>query len=240
MTADSDERIARYLDDEMEADERSTFEEQLEADWQLATRLAALREQDSAVRTAIEGLLAGRPLSLPAELARPVATLAEVRRPSRIASILRPGRRWAVPAALAASLAVVVLVSPLVRRATAPVSLQALESVAAGQSVALPDGRQLDAVLTFAASDGDWCREYAISDGTRGIACRRDGAWQSEVELAGASPATGTENPTGYTTAGAAEDAAIERAYARLGAAIPLGAEDEARVMRSGWTAKAN
>ena len=240
MIADSDKQIARYLDSEMAADERAAFEAELMVNGLLAARVSAWSQQDSAVRTAIDDLLEGRPLPLPAGQANSVTRLPDVRRLGRFGGLSQPVRRWAVPAALAASLAAIMLVPPLLWRDSSPTDLNVLDGVGSGQSVELADGRMLAAVLTFAASNGEWCREYAVSDGTRGIACRRNGQWQSEVAILGAGSAAESASVAGYTTAGTPEDAAIEEAYARLGAGTPLGAADEARVMDSGWTDQAN
>jgi hypothetical protein len=235
MTVQADEEaLSRHLDGEMDAAEHTRFAAALERDEHLAARYAAWQAQDRAVASAIEDLMAARPaLEFPSVRGEPVVQLDAARARRKALASRLSGHRWALPAAVAACLALVLIASPLLMPQAGPGEFAALETLPAGQTTELADGRRLNAVLTFAVPDGRWCREFAVSDGTRGIACRRDGVWQTEAKSEG-TPALSEAG--GFATAGVAEDLAIEQAYARLGGSVPLGLEDERRVIQSGWT----
>lgn len=242
---DRDERLARYCDGEMDAAERAAFEDDLARDPQLAEQLASWRRNDFDIGADFDAMMAdGAPERVSALLAgspsAQIVSLAD-ERSQGAASIAAPIRlrRWFVPGAIAASLAGVVLLGMLQLSGPNAPSLGELDDLPSGQSIALADGSEMTAVLTFADAEGRWCREYAIDTGVQGIACREHGMWAIETESSAA--AAPSSSPDGqYVTAGADAVAELDEAYARLGAGDPLGREQEQALMDSGWTLAAD
>jgi len=247
--------LACYIDGEMGQEDRANFESRCTAEPALAARLKAWRERDAAIAQDFAALLAAgdapniQPASGVAAASQPIDLAARRRqlKTGAIASARYPqfsGKRWAIPAALAASLAFVVLFSiPLLtQQGNSP--LAPLDTLATGQSAELADGQNLTPALTFAAADGRWCREYSLRPGansmaTSGIACREDGEWrvQGETETGGA-PAAGSAQ--GYATAGGSSSAPLDRIYDQLAPDDPLGPDDEARLIENGWIVPGN
>jgi hypothetical protein len=93
------------------------------------------------------------------------------------------------------------------------------------------------AVLTFRAKDGRFCREFEIlagSGGSTGIACRDNGEWRTEVML---SAAAALPDSNYYTPAGQSDEPAVAEVVERLIQGDPLSAQEEARILASGWRA---
>lgn len=231
---DTETLLARYIDGEMTSEESAAFEKRLAHDPLLAARFDAWARQDAAVTDDLAALLNAAPWDGlgPAASALPIDLAA--RRAEKLAN-----RRWFVPVALAASLALVALLSiPLMQVGGDP-SLAALDHLPSGQSLALEDGASITAVLTFASADGRWCREYARSQaktgGQTGIACRNGSGWQVEQEVGGAGHIPADQGQ-GYATVGAEESAVLDETYASLAASEPLSPQEEARLLQNGWT----
>jgi len=236
---DDETLLARFLDGDLDEAEIAAFEDRLEREPALAARLERWLANDGAVAQDIEAMLAAKPAPVPAPVMAVTATPIDLaaHRAAKAREAKPAARRWFVPASLAASLAAVGLLSLSVLRADDTSSLMALETLPAGQAIALADGGELTAVLTFAAADGRWCREFAISGQGSGIACREDGSWQAQGEMAEGTAATGDQTE-GYATAAGADPAALDDLYASLGAGDPLGPDDEAGLMQNGWTGR--
>jgi hypothetical protein len=113
-----------------------------------------------------------------------------------------------------------------------------LESTPSAELVNVPaDDAALRALLTFRAKDGRFCREFEILAGTRGstgVACRAQGKWHAEVVM---SAAAAPPSDNYYTPAGDSDEPAVSDVVDRLIRGDPLGAQDEARVLASGWEA---
>jgi hypothetical protein len=113
-----------------------------------------------------------------------------------------------------------------------------LESTPSAEVVNVPaEDAAMRAVLTFQAKDGRFCREFEVlasSGGSTGIACREDGNWRAEVLL---SASAGPPNSNYYTPAAASDEAAVAEVVERLMDGDPLSAQQEARVLASGWRA---
>jgi hypothetical protein len=115
-----------------------------------------------------------------------------------------------------------------------------LESTASADVINVPEqDAAMRAVLTFRAKDGRFCREFEVlasSEGSTGIACRDQDGWHAEVML---SAAVAPPNSNYYTPAGDAQsaEAAVAEVAERLMEGDPLSAEQEARVLASGWRA---
>lgn len=236
---DDDMLLARYVDNEMDEGERIAFEQDLAKSPALAARLDAWRMQDRAVAADISQMFDDLPYPHGLDQPASPSAISPVRPDRPVANRPPPGRqrKWLVPAALAASLALVVALSIQFTGSRGNMPLDALEQLPTGQSVALADGTNLTAVLTFASGDGRWCREYTIGVGA-GIACRTEGTWQAEVEVASAQQ-TPADSSTAYATAGVADNGALDAAYDRLRPGDPLGLAEEAAVMDDGWASAA-
>ncbi len=111
-----------------------------------------------------------------------------------------------------------------------------LERTASAQLVKIPgEDAAVRAVLTFRAKDGRYCREFEIladSGSSTGIACRQQGHWRTEVLASGAAIAT---DGNSYTTAGASDEAAVAEVFDGLAQGEPLSIEEETRVLAAGW-----
>lgn len=231
MLMDDELLLSRFLDGELDDAETAAFEQRLEREPVLAARLERWLANDRAAARDIDAMLAARPAPAMPDCAPPVS-LAEHRAAKQLKA-----RRWFVPASLAASLALAGLLSLSVLRSGEASPLDALETLPAGQSVTLADGGQLTAVLTFAAADGRWCREYALGGQGSGIACREDGGWTAQGELAGGAAAPAGDSQ-GYATAAGTDPAALDDLYASLGAGDPVSIDQEAGLMQNGWTTR--
>jgi hypothetical protein len=99
----------------------------------------------------------------------------------------------------------------------------------------LGDGRQVRPLLSFANTQGGWCREYIMMslEGStwRGVACRTEGQWTTEVlsieELAGST--------NEYRPAGVANSDQITRFIDTHSADIAISLEEEADLIVRNW-----
>ncbi|RLA60860.1 MAG: hypothetical protein DRR04_04555 [Gammaproteobacteria bacterium] len=99
----------------------------------------------------------------------------------------------------------------------------------------LSDGRQVRPLLSFANTQGGWCREYLLSEGGgmawHGVACRTEGQWTTEVlnteELAGSI--------NEYRPAGVANSDQITSFIATHSAGIALSLKQEADLIARNW-----
>lgn len=225
------ERMAAYLDGEMDEGQRNAFERECEADPTLAAELARFAQNDALLHEAFDA-----PMDEPVDAALLERMgLAEPKPGRAAANDDTPGwNRWGWPAGglVAASLALAVLF-------TGPSGMtpfeRALDQTPSGQLASLEEGVSLQPVLSFQAADGRYCREYVLAEGNAsesGIACRADGAWQ--VEFAGGD-GTILANPDRIEVASGADDASLDEVYARLGAGDPLGADAENNLISKGW-----
>lgn len=98
----------------------------------------------------------------------------------------------------------------------------------------LSDGRQVRPLLSFANKQGSWCREYLMSvEGTtwRGVACRTEGRWTTEV--LSAEELGGSTNE--YRPAGAVTSDQITLFINTHSADIALSLEEEADLIVRNW-----
>jgi hypothetical protein len=107
-----------------------------------------------------------------------------------------------------------------------------MEQLPSRSARTLPDGTRVTPVLSFAAKDGRFCREYTVSGSGGGIACKGPAGWTVEARSSsGAAPADAGV----IRQAGGPDGDALDAAYARLGASDPLSAEAERQLMEHGW-----
>jgi hypothetical protein len=249
----TDELLVAYVDDELDAAQRDMVSSVLDSNPALLRRAAEMRLARDLLREAFPL----RPdANVPAPIDAAASRLAEAcaRRAWRspLTFRFRYRRKYAVAAAVV--LCVTAAASYLVWRtgsepARLPVTAMmrigsdtalhgVLESARSAEVVNVPaEDAVLRAVLTFRAKDGRFCREFEIlagSGGSTGIACRDNGEWRAEVLL---SAAAAPPNSTYYTPAAEPDEPAIAEVVERLRQGDPLGAEEEARVLASGWRA---
>lgn len=234
--SDRDQWISAYLDGALDEAGMAAFEAALATDPVLAADLERLLGNDSLLRDAFAQPMHDVPDS--ALLAR--MGLAEQPPPAPVAANDNPPfwRGWRLPAAgaLAAALALAITVG--MPGGPAPMQFgPALDATASGQLARLEGGAELTPVLSFAAADGRFCREFTLggegSSGGNGIACRQGpGNWRVEALEPGAARLADSDS---IVLAGGADSAALAAVYDRLGAGDPLTLEREERLIAGDW-----
>lgn len=230
MTDEMQERLAAWLDGAMTEAEATEFEKLLDSDPELAERAVNWKANDQFIAGAFAPL-ADAPVD-PAMLER--LGLAEV--PLPVAANDNPpwwrGRGWALGGgALAASLALAVTLVGQGGNPARPDELSlALDNTPSLQTATLADGRTVQPRLTVRAKDGRWCREY-ISGDQDALACRGDKGWEVMASGKAAPQQAGGD----VALAGGEDGAALDAAYARIGASDPLEAQAEAELIKGGW-----
>jgi len=244
-----DERISAYLDGAMTGEEAAAFEADVGNDPALAERLVRWQGNDAMLRAGFEAApvddalvrrLALGPVAQ-SRSAEIVDLAARRRKPQTRDAGPRPDRRvWAAAAAvlLIAGLAIPALLgggSETRDLADSGAFQTALSELPSNKSAKLEDGSALTPVLSFAAADGRFCREFRHDESARsreGIACR-DRSWKIEGIAVAEAPADGG----GIQTAGGSGSAALDAVYGRLNPSDPFGADDEQRHIEDGWVA---
>ncbi len=239
MTEQDYELLSQYLDGELAAPEAQQLRKRLVAEPVLRASLDRLQKVNNKVKDAFDVPGAD---TVPAR----VVTMVENARTrsGRLSQQHRAG--WGL--AVAASLVVAsgLLLMPDWRQQTGdPLALSADDdalltyefeyspSRADGWDT-LSDGRQVRPLLSFANKQGGWCREYLMSvDGVtwRGVACRTQGRWTTEV--LSAEELGGSINE--YRPAGAADSDQITQFIDTHSADIALSLEEEADLILRNW-----
>lgn len=246
----SDEDLSAFLDGMLDHERSTALEARLDSDSDLAARLASLVAANDAVKGAFDA-----PLSEPVpdrfrtiiEAASQPIVQPSVVTPFPHRAKSRPAMDWRLP--LAAGFALVVgaigggigagLMTPTNSSVMARLG-PALHAAPSAQSVNLGDGETLKPILTFAAADGRYCREFELTqrgDGFVGVACLQDNVWQLEAMLA---TQTKSEIEGGYNQASGHAGAALDSVLTALGAGEPLSAEAEKDALRKGFVKPAN
>lgn len=236
----SDEQIAAYVDGELDPPARAALAAACATDAALAARV----DREQALRRRLAA-------AFDAELDEPVPQrlLDALRAPPAEVVDLAAARarrrpRWAWPewGAMAACLAIGLfigraLLGPaadpfehvdgklLARGVLAEALTQQLASEERpGAAVALP--------ISFAATDGRYCRSFVMSgESLAGLACRGGGGWELEL----LAPAGGAGPADGVRPAGSDLPPAVLRAVDERIAGEPLGAAAEREVRGRGW-----
>ena len=235
-SSERDERIAAYLDGAMSEAEAAAFEQALADDPALAADLECMAGNDSLLREAFAEPAVDQAFIARMGLVEPGSSAA----PTPLAANDNPPfwRRWSLPAggAIAAGLALVLSLT-LQQNSGTPGLSEALDATPSGQLASLEDGKSVTPMLSFAAGDGRFCREFAYrsSSGERGgIACRGSSGWQIEAWGEGAAQ---LPDPGEIALASGAGEGSLDEAYARLKAGDPLLAEQEKALIERGWQA---
>lgn len=229
MNSDDEDRLAAFLDGQMDEAEAAAFEARLASDPDLAARAETWLANDRRIATAFAPVI---DMPLPADLRAMLETRPA---PAFAANDNAPWwRRHALPlgGALAASLAALMMLAPKPDVTGQKDLSYALENGRSLSPVQLADGRQVTPTMTVRAADGRFCREFQTGD-TLGLACRKDGRWTVEAETKGGGP----DAQGNIAVAGGADAGALADAYARIGASDPLGAQEEDQVMKKNWSA---
>lgn len=239
MTRQDYELLSQYLDGELGAAEAQKLRKRLIAEPVLRAHLDRLQEVNNSLKDAFDAPGAD---TVPP---RVVALLKNARtRGGRLSQRQRAGWGLAVAASLIAASGL--LFMPDWRQ-------QAGDSLAgiAGEDALLAykfeyspsradgwdtlgDGRQVRPLLSFANKRGGWCREYLmLSEGTtwRGVACRTQGLWSTEVLITGELAGSINE----YRPAGAANSDQITLFIDTHSAGIALSLEEEADLIARNW-----
>jgi hypothetical protein len=111
----------------------------------------------------------------------------------------------------------------------------ALSTTPSAQTVAIGADGELKPILTFATSDGRYCREFEWTQSREqfvGVACNVGGDWQLEAMLAAQ---TDTANANAYRQANGHAGAAIDAVLTALQAGEPMSAEAEAEAIKRGF-----
>jgi anti-sigma factor RsiW len=241
MTREREELLTGYIDGALDADEQKQVEEWLASDPSLAKEVARLRSHDRLLRDA---LMAEIPDETDDETLRrfgiePLRPAAKVQGSNAANDNVR---RWGWPAlgAVAAAFGLFLVAEP--RHAPLPSQpdafAQAMEVTPSLQRASLPDGSEVSPVLTFAAADGRFCREFQLrgaksAASREGIACRdASGAWQT---VAVAAPVGAIDKGDKIEVAEGADTSGLDAAYRRLGGSDPLSAAREKQLISGHW-----
>ncbi len=247
----SDEIIIAYADGELEPDQRAALERQMEADGDLADRVARLAESRVRAKAALAPLLNEPvPAALSANIAAMVdkAEQASSADDATIVSLAARRRhglsagfaRWDMP--IAASVALVMGTAAGFLIATywtdTPPGLRvanleqaglvaALNTIPAGDESNIGAGDRFRAIATYRDADGAVCREFEVDHADTStvvaVACRPAAAWELQFAV------VADQNNDGYAPASSLES--LDAYLTAVGAGEPLSPDDEKTVL---------
>lgn len=237
-----DLRITAYLDGAMSEKEALEFENELEADAELADQVARLASNDDLLRqamaideeTAVDDAFLAR-MGLTEAPAAPLADSSQRASPEPANDNPPFWRRWQVGAGAAIAACLALVLTFALPSAGSPEFGDALETTPSGQLASLGDGATITPILTFEAGDGRFCREFtfaAAQSESSGIACRSSTGWKIE---AWSDDAVEIPDSSEIALAGSDGPSSLDEAYARLEAGDPLAIEREGQIIRNGW-----
>jgi hypothetical protein len=238
MMEKRDEMIAAYLDGTLPDEELRAFEAAMEADPELAADTLRIQGNDALLRAAYDAPIAqGVDDALLARLGLGAGVAAFPAKPAAANdNILR--RYWPVGGAIAASLlAIAILTNPWASAdpAQSEAFQVAMQTTPSRTSTTLPQGHSVEPLVTFAAADGRYCREFAIRSkggGQNGIACRGGSKWTIEALVKGAAELSTSGE---IQTAGGADGSNLDAVYTRLGASDPIDKGKENELISKRW-----
>jgi hypothetical protein len=241
----TDEQLSAFLDGELPAADMDMLSRDIERDSQLAARMERLGAANTAYVDAVGQIDHTRMgAATKTAIETPPAARVIAFRPRGLAAFLVEHR--AIAASLLCAAAVWSVMSTAstgspsnpfapgpdgVIMANSPLH-QLLESASTGQASTI-DGATAAPRLTFAADDGSFCRQFDVvtDDGaSAAIACREESGWRTHVVAYGLSRPTGE-----FQTASAARSPALESFLDAHASGAPMNAEEEARLLQSGW-----
>lgn len=219
-----EERLMAYVDGELTASERATFERRLAGDSELRRRLGEQQELRRRLAAAFDPILEEEPplrLTLAAQAAN-----ASGRR-------FRPAQ-WA---AMAACLALGVIVGRAALPQRGLLAVQGGALVAHGQLASALDqrlaaeGGAIRVGVSFRSTDGSYCRTFQSEpDRVAGVACREPRGW-----LARTVTTWSPGQEAGYRTAGSETPVPVLAAVDAMIAGDPLDAAGERAARDRHW-----
>jgi len=223
------ELISRYLDGELDSLAARRLEKRFAAEPELAATLARLTEQDERIRSALNS--ADKVPAHVYAMLKPQTNVVALPR-----SATRPAWQYAVAASLVAAVALVLMPSWQQAPGNDTLLANVLESAPSMPEgwLELEDGSQVRPVLSFEDVDGQWCREYLLSNESqsqRGVACRQDGEWQTLVIADAQIPGDNGD----YRPAGSGDTDAVAQFLAERAQGIALSADEEAERLATNW-----
>lgn len=238
----TDEILSAFLDGELGPLEAAEVEAAIKADPALASRLKSL---EAATRHFAEAVRAIDDAPMPASveaLLRPKAdNVVQFKKPRRGAP------KWLIPAALAATLAAIVVAGGDLGRtpgvdagafavAAGPVDPKSGLHRALEQSPSAEEhtvrGGSVRPVATFRIAGGALCREFVAiinSNAARAVACRGDRQWTVKIAAEDDSAAGGGYQPASGPAG--AISAYVDEAIA----GDALGVDEESALIKAGW-----
>lgn len=236
------ELLSAYLDGELEPATAAELDSRLAQEPALSARLAELRALQSELQDAAEKTQGTQVPARVRELLQPQPSgiRALPHRLARFPGNLRQG--VAVAASLAAVAGLLLasqwqggLDGAASEDALLAAALETLPSRATGWDV-LDDERRLRAVLSFPNREGNWCREYILTDedsAIRAVACRDNSNWATRIAVPQALLPGGDEEA--YRPASAGDNGDIARFIDQNAAGDVAGAEREAGLIARNW-----
>ena len=241
----TDEQLSAFLDGELPSQDMDALSRDIESDALLAARMERIGAANAAYVDAV-GRIDRAPMSeaLKAAIETAADTKVIAFRPRRLTAFLVEHR--AMAASLLCAVAVWGVMSTTsngspsnpfapgtdgVIMANSPLHAM-LEGALTGEASTIGDATAAPR-LTFATDDGSFCRQFdVVTDEcvSAGIACREESLWRTQVV------AYGLAKPTGeFQTASAARAPALESFLDARMSGAPVNAEEEGRLLRSGW-----
>jgi hypothetical protein len=235
MTEQDNELLSQYIDGELAADTAQTMRKRLLAEPELRAHFERMKDINSSVRDAFD---------VPGADTVPASALKALESAETRPSALPRGNRTGWGLAVAASLvaATGLLLTPDWNQQPGNTPTTDTQLAAALEQTAsrgegwdtLADGRQIRSLLSFPNTRGGWCREYLMSgeDGNwRGVACRNEGQWTTEVLNAEIIPGAANE----YRPAGTSNTDDINAFIATHSSGIALSLQAEADLIARKW-----
>lgn len=233
----NDEKLSAFLDNELETAEAEVVRAQLEHDEKLAERLAALAMADLQVRERVDGLNA-QPIP-----ARIYKLLDETDEQTNVVSL----SRWSKVkntvqehVAVAASITLMIgfglgvwTLAPTTGTDDSAITV-ALETQPSGRPYTLADDATFTGQLTFVDNQGDYCRQYELTQQqmtTTAIQCRRNGTWRQVASLEVATQA----QSGGYQTATGKH--MLDPVLDQMMRSAPLTPAQEQETLNAAWNA---
>jgi hypothetical protein len=242
----SDEQISAFLDGELNAVDTEGLARAVETDPALAARLERLGSATRAYVAVVNGI-DQHPVSagVASILAAPPTASVLPFRSKRLRAFVMDHR--AIAAGLLAAVAVWGISTNLT--GPAPTDLltpgpdgviiassplhNALEKGQASKVVLVANTAGITPRLTFASTDGAFCRQYDVATAagtTSAIACREDGRWRNEIAVFGKPTST-----SDYQIASGDKSPALEAFIDLHISGAPLSAADESAAIAKGW-----
>jgi negative regulator of sigma E activity len=241
----TDETVMAYVDGELDEEGRAALDAALATDPELARRVARHRALRDRLRGEFAPVLQEPVSERLIVAARGAAARAS---PTNVVPLpTQPTARWSWPqwAAMAASLAVGVLVAPLLWRqgAGGPLAVQGGHVVATGALAhALSEqlasnqapGAPVGIGVSFLSRNGSYCRTFLLREqgALAGVACRQEEQWRLEA-VATATPSFAA--PGQYRPAASSLPPAVAHTIDELIIGEPLDAGAERAARSRGW-----